>query len=263
MKIVCIGAGNLAWHLTQELIRAGNSVLQIYSRQEVKARALATKLNANHTDDLRKIVSGADLYVFAVADSALSELNLNKDLKKTIANQLCVHTSGSINLKVIENLSSKIGVFYPLQTFSTEVNVNFKEIPICVEANTLESQELLMKLATTISAKVSSINSEQRAQIHLAAVFACNFTNHLYAIAEGILTQKDIDFDLLKPLIKVTTEKALSAVSPADVQTGPAIRDDKATLEQQQQALEGHPELQLIYNKISESILSHELLIKS
>ena len=245
-----IGAGNLATHLAQALHLAGIKIIQVYSRNLHNANDLSIKVKSEAICDLSKINFDADLYIFAVADSAIADLFGAIDWH----NKMIVHTAGSIPLQVFKN-QVNAGVFYPLQTFSKRRIVDFKAIPICIEANEQEIENKLVHLARKISTNVQIIDSEQRKQIHLAAVFACNFSNHMYAIANEILAKKQIDFEIIRPLILETTQKALEN-DPVSVQTGPALRSDKAVEENHQEMLVDSSIFQKIYRFVSQSIFT-------
>jgi len=243
-----MGAGNVASHLSKALVSAGNKIKQVYSRTEESARKLAEEVNSSFTTDIQSIDYEADLYIFSVSDNAIPELSKKINIK----DKNVVHTAGSVPLSVLEGARNH-GVFYPLQTFSKSRDVNFKEIPICIEANNKEFNEKLAKLANKISNSVWQINSNQRKQLHLSAVFACNFVNHLYALAKELINDKEIDFEILHPLIKETALKALS-MDPKLAQTGPAVRNDTESLKKHIELLSSYPEIQGLYKHLSNSI---------
>jgi len=246
--IVFIGAGNVATHLAEAFQYTGGKILQVYSRTENSAKLLADKINAKYTTDLNRIIPDADLYLISVADSALQQVA--KKIKT--GKSLVVHTSGFYEMNMLENISENIGVFYPLQTFSKKRKIDFLTIPICIEANSEDNLKLLEDLALSFSSSVHFINSEQKKILHLAAVFASNFTNHMYSIAEEILKNENIPFDILKPLIKETAEKAIE-VNPSESQTGPARRNDSTVIEQHLKMLE-NSDYKGLYEKLSEMI---------
>jgi len=206
LNIVILGNGNVATHLSEALLNAEYSVLQLWKRGE----------------SLRN----ADLYFIAVSDDSIEEV-----AKLIPENKPFAHTSGSVNL-------AKGGVFYPLQTFSKDVEVDWKNVPILIEYNDVETQYIasLHEIAKKISNNVQVVDAEKRLQFHLSAVFACNFTNHLWTISEELLNEKNLSFDLLKPLIYQTVQK-IENHSPKNVQTGPAIRNDLKTLEKHREIL--------------------------
>ncbi len=248
-SIVFFGAGNLATHLAKELQCAGHNILQIYSRTKESAKTLADKLNANYTTELNHIVNNADIYVLALRDNVIEEI-LNK---YDFTGKFAVHTSGSVNINIFKNHTKNYGVFYPLQTFSKLRKVNFNNIPVCIEANNNINEKILVQIARKISNNVQIINSEQRKHLHIAAIFACNFVNNMYAISDEILRKNNISFDILKPLIIETAEKVLEN-KPNEVQTGPAVRNDRNLIKKHIDLLSYSPLSQKIYNFVSESI---------
>lgn len=204
VSILIVGTGNIAWHLYTELSQHKDlNILQINSRRLTK-------------------IPKADLTIIAVSDNAISTVS------KKITNQLVVHTSGFSSVEMLQNKTNK-GVFYPLQSFTKEKKVNFKNIPICIESKNKKDEILLLNLAKKLSDKVYRVNSEQRKALHLAAVFVNNFTNHLYKIGNDICKKNNIPFEILQPLINETAYK-VSKISPEEAQTGPAARNDSTTL---------------------------------
>jgi predicted short-subunit dehydrogenase-like oxidoreductase (DUF2520 family) len=198
-----IGAGNLATHLSKVFQNKGFNILQIYSRTEKSAKELADVLSVKYTTSVNEINENADVYFIAIKDSAVSEVLSQIKFN----NKFVVHCSGSLPLSAIEDFSENTGVFYPLQTFSKKREVDFDEIPVFIESNSMKNKETLLHIANSISKSVSEINSEKRKLLHISAVFACNFVNHFYTIAAEILKSKDISFDVLKPLILETALK--------------------------------------------------------
>ncbi|MDP2339252.1 MAG: DUF2520 domain-containing protein [Bacteroidota bacterium] len=261
-NVVIIGAGNLATQLALALLENGIQVKQIFSRKVESARELAEKLNADFTNDLSKLNTDADLYVIAVKDSAIQEVLENLFLEET---QLIVHTAGSVPMNVLDGFTRNYGVFYPLQTFSKTRKVDFSTIPICIEANHPSNLIKLQELAVKLSGSVHQITSDERKTLHLAAVFANNFVNHFYVMGAGILQDKKLNFDLLKPLILETAAK-IESLRPLDAQTGPAKRNDQSIINAQIKMLRDKPEFQKIYSFVTESIFqfhqkqSHDLL---
>ena len=251
MNIVLIGSGNLATHLGSAFKLAGQNISQVWSRDINHARILADTLAAVPIDNMLDLDRRSDLFIIAVKDEAISELAK----KLNLSDQLLVHTSGSTALSALESASSKIGVFYPLQTFSKDKTVDFRQIPILIEANSPEVLAIIRPIAERLSEKIIELNSEQRKTLHLAAVFACNFTNHLIGIAKELLDQKGLNFELLKPLIEETFSK-LAFNDPAMVQTGPAIREDKAILQSHMDLLKNNSALSDLYKKLSQSIVN-------
>jgi len=248
-SVVIIGSGNVATHLGVGLFKAGHSILQVWSQSMRNAFALAEQVGAGATKVVSEIEAGADLYLIALPDDAivgvLDKLN--------IGNSLIAHTSGTLPLSVLAKNDLRPGVFYPLQTFSKSKPLDLTPIPFCIEAEHKADEAMLVELAQGLSENVQLVSSEQRQHIHLAAVFACNFTNHLYHIADTLLQESNLSLNLLKPLIQETAKK-IEHNSPEAMQTGPAIRGDAATLEEHLEKLKQHPELAQIYHLFSSRI---------
>lgn len=255
--ITIIGAGNMAWHLAKNFEANSLSVHAVYSRKITDAKTVTDELyHADSTDSLDFSESKSELFVLAVSDDAL-----NKVARKLILPQgvTIVHTSGSQSLDSLEGIFENrsdiaCGVFYPLMTFTKYKEIDFSVVPICVESSDETTLIFLREIAERISGEVNVITSEQRKVLHLAAVFACNFTNHLLAISQEITEANKLDYSLLKPLISETLGKALAAEHPADVQTGPAVRNDLETLKRHEKMLEDDTDLRNLYRKLSRSI---------
>lgn len=249
--IVFIGAGNLATNLSKALYRNGFRIVQIYSRTEVAARALAEKVEAEYTTELSKVATNARLYIVSLKDDVLAEL-----LPEIVADKgdaLIVHTAGSIPLNIWEGKTARYGVFYPMQTFSKQREVDFRGIPFFIESNSPKDTELLKGIASVLSEKVYEATSEQRRSLHLAAVFTCNFTNHMYALATELLKKSNFSFDVMLPLIDETARK-VHELEPKQAQTGPAIRYDENVINKHLDMLADEPEMQELYRLISENI---------
>ncbi|MEO8148424.1 MAG: Rossmann-like and DUF2520 domain-containing protein [Bacteroidia bacterium] len=250
MRITLIGSGNVATQLGSAFQRSEHSIVQVISRNEKSGIALAGKLKSDFTIDTKDATKvDCDLFLFAVKDSQIVEVA--KEFKNT--DKIILHTSGSIDVNVFKNKFKNYGVFYPLQTIKSNRNINFKNVPICLEASNSNTEQTLFKLAQSISENIFMLNSEQRLRVHLAAVFANNFTNHLYTLAEKILHQNHLPFELLKPLI-LQTANNIKDKSPSLQQTGPAVRNDKITIKKHLQLLSSDKELQKIYKLINDSI---------
>ncbi len=249
MRIVLIGAGNLATQLGMELKEKRHQVMQVYSRTAKNAQELASKLNCAFTDDLFSVAQNADLYIIAVSDNAIEAVLSGVN----IGEGLVVHTAGAIGIDIFTPYCKNFGVLYPLQTFSKQKKADFSTIPFCIEANSGENLQTIKDLAESLSKKVFNVSSEQRLLIHLAAVFACNFVNHFYVIAEQLLRDGGLDFDLVKPLILETASKVVEH-PPKEVQTGPAKRNDSIVMEKHLKLLENHSEWSELYKLISSNI---------
>lgn len=248
MKIVFIGAGNLATRLSLAMQRVGMQIGQVYSHTEASARQLATRLGCPWTNDLSALQEDGDLYVFSLKDTVLSDV-----ISKVKPNNgMWVHTAGSMSMSVFEGYAQRFGVLYPLQTFSKGRNVNFDVIPIFLEANTDKNADYLKNIASALSENVRFMSSEKRRSLHLAAVFACNFTNHIYTLSYKLLENESIPADVLLPLIDETVSK-IHSMPPAVAQTGPAIRYDENVINKHLAMLDD-PDMQAIYRLLSQSI---------
>lgn len=257
MELSFIGAGNLAWHLAPAFENAGHHINEVYSRQNPSARQLVSNLYDAHTHaDLNFADSPSRLFVLAVPDDALEAVCSRLVLPE---NAIVVHTSGSQPLSALEqwmNVYSDVpvqtGVFYALQTFTKgQPFMEFDEIPLCIEATDKGTEDILVGLGQELSNIVYLITSEERQTLHLSAVFACNFTNHLLSIAHELTTANGLEFDLLRPLIRETMRKGLTADNPADVQTGPARRGDLTTIGRHLDQLSAQPELYELYQLLT------------
>ena len=249
MKIVLIGSGNVATHLGKALKNAGHRIVQVYGRSEPSAKKLAKNLAASYTTKVKDISDKGDLYIIALRDEAIRPfIDSFKLTGKSI-----VHTSGSVSMKVFEKKVPDCGVLYPVQTFSIAHPVRFKNIPFCIEAGNVATKKKITAVAKTLTENIHFINSEQRKKIHLAAVFANNFSNHLFAIAEDVLLHEHISFELLRPLLMETALKVMKH-SPRDMQTGPAKRGDSSIIREHLGMLSSKPRYREIYKLISQSI---------
>lgn len=248
MKIVLLGAGNVATHLVKAFEEGGHDLLQIWSRKLKHARQLTQGRVAEAIGDLSDLDLSADLYVISVKDEAIADVAG----RLTEVKGLVVHTSGSTSMDVLK-ANIAFGVLYPLQTFSKQKPLDLRKVPLCIEASDTQSLQKLRDMARTLSDVVEEIDSGQRKVLHLAAVFACNFTNHLYHISQQLVEKRGLNFNLLKPLISETADKIYEA-DPKDVQTGPAIRRDNETINTHLDMLEGCADLQEIYTILSKSI---------
>ena len=246
-KIVIIGSGNVAEHLIRAFELSNNSeVVQIYSRNNVTGNELSLKFNIEFSNSLDQIKI-ADLYIIAVSDSSIAEVSDSL----LFSNKLVAHTSGATGLCLLNN-KNRQAVFYPLQSFTKGKEIDFSNIPICIESKNNEDCNTLISIAKSISNTVNKVSSEQRQYLHASAVFVNNFTNHMFYIGKEIAEHNNIDFNLLKPLIKETVDK-LQYKSPKEAQTGPAIRGDKTTMAKHLDLIidETHKE---IYKLVAESI---------
>lgn len=253
MKIGFIGAGRVATHLATKLF-TNYQIVQIFSRHLTHATRLAEYINAQPIDDLNQIDPEIELLIISVNDQAIS--TVVEQLKQLNFKGLVVHTSGSTHIDVLAKSFSRTGVFYPLQTFSFESKINWQQTPLFIEAHDVKDREILYQLATFLSQKVYEYTSEQRLSLHLAAVFACNFSNYCYAISKQILDQSQVDFSLLHPLMLETARKA-TFTDPQDVQTGPASRGDLNIIQMHQEMLKTQNETNFlaVYQLLSAQIM--------
>lgn len=251
MKIVLVGAGNLATNLGKALLDAGNDILQVYSRTAASASALAGLLGGSPVTDIGMISTEADVYIVAVKDNVIADIVPR--LCRGREEKVFLHTAGSIPMNVFDGMALHYGVLYPMQTFSKSKLLNFSEIPCFVEGNDDFAFETVNTLAGGISSCVYLLNSEARKHLHLAAVFACNFVNHCYAISSDILEKHSIPFDVMLPLIDETARK-VHVMSPKEAQTGPAIRYDQNVIRMQSDMLRNNPIVRQIYEYMSVSI---------
>lgn len=260
MNISFVGAGNVAWHLAQAFEDAGHLITEVYSRDPQNARQLTNELyDTVIQPDLNLADSKAELVVLAVSDDALEEVIQRIVLPE---NAIVVHTSGTQSLSNLQqwieansDVPVHTGVLYPLQTFSKAVDPDYSKIPFCLEADNDQTLDKLIELAKSVSDNVNQVDSYERRVLHIAAVFACNFTNHLLSITHDLLKAEDLDFDLFKPLITETINKALASTNPALGQTGPARRGDWATTAVHLEYLQANnPEWASIYRLLTDSI---------
>lgn len=252
-NIVIVGSGNVAWHLGPELENAGHRVVEIFSRNSKNARSFQNRLyQAEINSSLDFSESSADIVMLCVSDDAIEEVAREVILP---ANAIIVHTSGSQPVNTLGYTGTdNIGVFYPLQTFTKGGQQRFDDIPILIEAENGESLGALKRLAASVSSQVYTVNSGDRLAIHVAAVFACNFSNFLFGVAEEILNKKGFVLEILRPLIAETLNKSLN-IGPAKAQTGPAARGDLETLDRHLDFLK-NSEYKEIYRHITEKILN-------
>lgn len=254
MRIVLIGAGNLATSLGHALRKAGHDILQVYSRTLESADMLARSIDALAVNDVSDIIQDADFYVISIKDSVLEEVA--KGLTLCAGNPVVVHTAGSMGMDVFEGCFVNYGVLYPMQTFSKERVVDFKDIHCFVEGVNDYSVKVISEVAESISANVHNLSSADRRYLHLAAVFACNFVNHCFALSSDILSRHGMSLDVMAPLINETVSKAY-AMAPQDAQTGPAVRYDSNVIDSHCSMLDSLPMHRSVYDIMSKSI--HEM----
>ena len=242
ISVVILGSGNVALQLIRAFLKIDTiNLKQVFTRNQEDINTLKDSINT--TNDI-SLLKQADVTIIAVSDDAISSISSH------IKNSFVVHTSGSVDMKSLNNIGRK-GVFYPLQSFSKKKKIDFKNIPICLESETNEDLLKLEKLVSLLQSKSYILSSHQRKKIHVAAVFANNFSNHMYTIANEICEKYNIPFDILHPLIEETSNK-IKNLTPEKAQTGPAKRNDAETIENHLNLLS--EKQQEIYLKITQSI---------
>lgn len=253
-NIGIIGTGNVALHLATALEAAGHVITHIYGRDINKAAALAERLyDAEPTNELDFSESEAGIFLIAVSDNAIEEVATGLIVPD---HAVIAHTSGSKPLQVLENYHPHVGVFYPLQTFSQVNKINFEEIPLLIEYNNNTVKESLTALGLSLSKEVYYLNSEQRRVLHVGAVFACNFVNHMMTLSKRVVEAEELPFKLLHPLMKETFRKAMK-LGPEAAQTGPALRGDFSVVNAHLEMLADNKELASLYREISMSIYNN------
>jgi predicted short-subunit dehydrogenase-like oxidoreductase (DUF2520 family) len=245
IKVVLIGSGNVAQHLIKVLhASSAVSLVQAFAR---KKESLLHLLPENLITSNYNTIAEADVYIISVSDNAVAEVSN----QLPFTNRLVVHTSGTSELSVLDSKNKK-GVFYPLQTFSKDKEIDFSSIPMCLEAENEEDFKTLENVAQTLSQKVFAISSEQRKSLHVAAVFVCNFVNHMYTIGNQICEENKVPFEVLQPLILETANK-ITDLKPETAQTGPALRNDTKTINKHLEFLQ-ESNYQELYKLLTQSI---------
>ncbi len=250
MRIVLIGSGNVATVLGRLCMQNNHQVIQVMSRNAANAKTLADELGCAHTDYNGVTDMFADIYIVAINDGVL--FDLNKSFK--LGDKLIVHTAGSVTKDVLQEISTCYGVLYPFQSLRKEIAA-IPQIPLLVEGNTPEVTVAIENFAKTLSPIVQQSTDEQRLKLHVAGVAVSNFANHLFALTAEFCNKENIDFKLLFPLIQNTAERILHH-APKDVQTGPALRNDVFTLDKHLRILATHPKLKYLYLKFTDSIMN-------
>ena len=256
MRISLIGAGRVATHLAL-VLKNHHPLVNIYSRHLEKAELLAQLVDAQACAEITQMHSEIDLLIIAVSDQAIA--SVIEEVAAHFSQVLIVHTSGSTHLNVLTAHHQRAGVFYPLQTFSLERSVDWLNTPLLIEATNPADGHLLMQLAQQLSQRVYLYSSAQRLSLHLAAVFACNFSNYCYDMAKQLVDVQDVDFSLLYPLMLETAQKA-TQFAPQQMQTGPAMRGDQNILNMHQAMLDSahRDDLKQVYQLMSEQILARQ-----
>ncbi|MBO4499255.1 MAG: DUF2520 domain-containing protein [Bacteroidaceae bacterium] len=251
MDIVLVGAGNVATCMGGALKSAGHDIKCVYSRTERNAMALANKLDTCFVTDLEQLPE-ADAFIVMLRDDAL--LSLAAKIVSSHPEKLFLHTSGSVPNSLWKSAgATRYGVLYPMQTFSKGKSVEWGDVPVFIEASSDECLQKVRNIAESLSDNCTVLDSEQRSRLHLAAVFACNFSNRMYAIADELLKECGIPFSVMLPLIAETADK-VSSMPPVSAQTGPAVRGDKRVMDVHRRLLTDKPEWRILYDLISKDI---------
>jgi predicted short-subunit dehydrogenase-like oxidoreductase (DUF2520 family) len=235
------------------LHEAGHDVLAVFSRTMEHARILAERIGSQPTDDICALPNEADLFIVSVKDAVLTDVV--QQLVQGREEQFFAHTAGSMPLELFQGMARHYGVFYPMQSFSKERRINFSEVPVFLEASDAQTLTQLKALSATLTPHIYELSTDERRYLHLAAVFACNFANHCYALSAEILQQHGLPFSVMLPLIDETARK-VHYLSPLEAQTGPAIRYDLNVINEQQQLLDD-PAMKELYERLSKSIYQH------
>lgn len=256
-RIVLLGAGHVAYHLVRGLAHSEDyTISQVYSRRRSRAEDLTAMLPQrpqaiDHIEDLDR---SADIYLYALSDNAL--IPVWRTMPRTEG--IWIHTAGSVSLEAVQMYHRRSAVLYPLQTFTRGTQVTWAEVPIFVEGGDEECLSMCRQLAQHLSQRVTEATSAHRGYLHLAAVFACNFTNHLIALAQKLLDHEGLDGTVLIPLVQETLSK-LHSMPAFTAQTGPAVRGDQVTMQRHLTLLADKPQLAEMYRQISQSIAdAHE-----
>jgi len=248
-KIAILGAGNVGYQLTWHLNNSGHEIVQVYSRHLPSAKWIGNLMDIPCTTSISEITKEADIYLIAVNDDSVAEVS--RELK--LSDKVVAHTSGAVPMNILEGVSTNYGIFYPLQTLSRNISVDFSVIPICMNGVNDYTRNILKDLASSLTNKVVIVDDEKRLAIHVAAVIANNFTNHLFSISQMILEKSGLSFEILKPLINETVRK-IQNHDPINVQTGPAVRHDEKTIQLHLDFLKQDDRFAEIYRVMSEDI---------
>jgi predicted short-subunit dehydrogenase-like oxidoreductase (DUF2520 family) len=251
MRIVIIGAGNVATVLGRAIKKAGHEIIQVISRKQETAQVLADELGCSASSDFSEVDKTAHLFLVAMSDAALNELKE----KFNVGDKIIVHTAGSVSLEVLKDISTNYGVLYPLQSLRKENKDESVTIPLLIDGNSNDTIFKIGEFAKTISSLVSFANDEQRVKLHIAAVVTSNFANHLFCLAAEYCKNEKLDFKMLQPLIEETAIRLRDHV-PCDMQTGPAARKDIVTLDKHLRMLNAYPRLRTVYLRMTDSIMN-------
>lgn len=249
MQVVIIGTGNAATVFGRLMKQKGHTITQVYGRDILKAEALAEQLEATPTADVPSLSKNADVYLIAVADKAVAAIAEQLDVN----DHLVLHTTASLSIHVLKEVSKSYGVLYPLQSLRKQMSLD-TPIPMLVDGNTEQVKLEIEKFARGLSSTVIRAGDRERVKLHVAAVFACNFTNYMYLQSAGFCAKEGLDFSLLQPLIEETATR-LREFDPSEVFTGPAVRGDLETINRHLSLLEAYPGMHAIYTSLTEKIM--------
>jgi len=248
MKVVLLGSGNVATHIGRAIHNSPHTLVQVYNRSIENGEKLAQELHCEYIQDIEDLVKKADLYIISIKDDALEGFIE----QMPVVNGIVVHTAGSKPMNILRKFPSH-GILYPLQTFSKQRSLDFKNIPLCLEADSESSLSSLKGIAKDLSNSIEFVDSDKRLTLHIAAVIVCNFPNFLFTMADDFLDKHNLSFEILKPLIGETVDKVKES-PPGTVQTGPARRGDKKTIEKHLKFLSENEKLGKLYRFVSNMI---------
>lgn len=249
-EIVIIGSGNVADALAHAITASNYTLRQIFARNRTEGRAIADAVGCDYASEPAALAE-ADIYLIAVSDQAIGRVTEGLHFGN---DAVVAHTAGSVGLDELPRQIKNRAAFYPLQTFTKGRRVNFRDIPLFIECSSPFAVKVITDLANALSDHVRKVTSVQRMQLHMAAIFACNFSNHMYTIAQSLLAENGLQTDIIKPLIAETAAKAMESPSAATVQTGPAVRNDYQIKDKHMEMLKNHPHFQNLYKTISLNI---------
>ncbi len=255
--ITILGSGNVATHLAQAFHQAGYPIAQVWSRDFDHAEQLAYLVDAEPVNQLSRLNTTSVVYLMAVSDDALYELPLDLSLREA----LVLHTSGSVPMSVLRTTSRHHGVLYAPQTFVRTQQIDYSTLPFCIEASNPVAMQMLHRLASSVSDKVYEVDSDQRRWLHVASVLVNNFGNALHALSQDLLQKHGLKFEMLQPLIELTTQKAIAEEAASHslwkLQTGPAIRHDEKTIDRHLTMLKDDDTLFELYQLMTRAIQEH------
>ena len=252
-SVSIIGTGNVAHWFVYAFQKAGITLHQIYGRELTKCQKLAESCGAEAIHDLYKLKKNSDLYLFSIKDDCYEEVVSQIPFELPLA----VLTSGTVSARVLAPVAPRFGTIYPCQTLNSGMDFSAVEVPLCIEGGDGETEALLLQLAARLSEKTLILHEEERRQLHLAAVFACNFTNALYGVAFDLLKNAKIEPTVLLPLLQNSLKK-LNTMTPEEAQTGPAVRGDKKVIEKHLSMIQD-PQQRAIYELLTEEIAQKSL----